>query len=213
VVTALLCAMGACGAPTPGPKIAPASQQPVAGALPSMSTGPDGGAENLGVAVSDLHQMDWDTAPLPPRLCGIPTVTTLRGGLAKTTSDTWGGVTVGVTLAAYGDLMGDEGDEAALEVFCDNGGGTAASVLEYGIAVYTGRDGVLTSLGTLAAQVQDADKLPTLVSVEEWRPRSLVVTEEYYRDADSTCCPSGIAETTWVWEEDIPSPGAPHVIH
>jgi hypothetical protein len=214
LVLALLCAGGGCGAPTPGPTVQPASQQP-GSAVPSASTGTTGTTapdEDLGVTVGDLHQLDWDAAPVPPGFCGVPTVTVMSGGKATTTSGTWGPVTVAVLGVDYGDLLADDADEAALRVYCDNGGGTGSSTLAYGIAVYAGRGGRLVSLGVLTAQMQEANQLPTLLSVQEWRQGSLVVAESYYRDADSTCCPSGTAETTWTWTGDVPSPSAPHVL-
>jgi len=179
-----------------------------------VSAGRTPSAEDLGVTVSDLHQVDWDGAPLPPGFCGIPTVTRVSGGMASTTSGTWGPVTVAVLRVDYGDLLGDDVEEAALGVYCDNGGGTGSSVLEYGIVLYGTRAGQLVTLGVLTPQVQDADQLPTILSVTEWRQHSLVVTESYYRTPDATCCPSGTAETTWTWtsEADGPSPGAPHVL-
>jgi hypothetical protein len=167
---------------------------------------------DLGVAVTDLRQLDWDRVPVPPGFCGIPTVVQIDGGMAKAASGTWGRVTVGVFGVTYGDLLEDDADEAAVNVYCDNGGGTGASTLEYGIVVYTGRAGRLTSLGVLSAQMQEANQLPTTLSVQEWSDRSLLVTEHYYRVSDSTCCPSGTAETRWTWEDDSPTPGAPHVI-
>lgn len=218
-ITVLLWAVGACAAPTPGPKIAPAPRQPevpvasaTAGNTSSAEDAP--GAEDLGVAVGDLHQVDWDGAPLPPGFCGIPTPTRLSGGMARTTSGTWGPVTVAALEVAHGDLLGDDADEAALALYCDNGGGTGAGTLEYGMVVYGSRAGELVSLGILTPQVQDAGQRPTSLSVAEWRQHALVVTEYYYRDPDPTCCPSGIAETTWTWtsEEQPPSPGAPHVL-
>ncbi len=211
LVTALLCAGSACGAPTPGPKIAPTTRQPEM-TVPSASAEPTADAEDLGVAVSDLHQMDWDGAPVPSGFCGIPTVTRMRDGTARTTSETWGAVTAAVLEVTYGDLLDDDADEAAVGLYCDNGGGTGSSTLEYGIAVYGSRGGTLVSLGTLSAQMQEANQLPTLLSLQEWRERSLVVTENYYRVSDSTCCPSGRAETIWTWEGDAPSPGPPHVL-
>ena len=211
--TALLCVGAACGAPTPGPQIAPAPRQPEA-PVPSVSAGTTPSAEDLGVAVGDLHQVDWDGAPVPPGFCGIPTVTRLSGGMASSTSGTWGPVRAWVERVDLGDLLGDDADEAALDVYCDNGGGTASSILEYGIVVYGTRAGELVSLGVLTAQVQDAGQLPTSLSVTEWGQHALVVTEYYYRPTDATCCPSGVAETTWTWtsEEGVPSPGAPHVL-
>jgi len=176
----------------------------------TAETTPD--AEDLGVAVSDLHQLNWDGAPLPPGFCGIPTVTQMSDGMARTASETWGAVNVTVLEVAYGNLLEDDADEAAVRVYCDNGGGTGSSILEYGIAVYAARGGQLVSLGILSAQMQEANQLPTLLSVQEWRENSLLVTENYYRVSDATCCPSGVAETTWTWEGDVPSPGAPHVL-
>ena len=182
--------------------------------VPSVSAAPTPSVEQLGVVVSDLHQLDWEAAPLPPGFCGIPTVTRLSQGMARTTSATWGPVTVAVVEVTYGDLLGDDAEEAAADLYCDNGGGTGSSTLEYGIVVYGSRAGQLVSLGTLTPQVQDPGLLPTPLSVTGWRKHSLVVTEYYYRAPDATCCPSGVAETTWTWtsEDGVPSPGAPHVL-
>lgn len=181
-------------------------------AAPSPSVGPSPGAADLGVAAGDLQQMDWDAVSLPPGFCGIPTVTQLDGGMARASSETWGPVTVAWFDVSYGDLVGDDADEAVVSAYCDNGGGTGSSTLEYALVTYAVRGGRLIGLGTLTAQVQEANQLPTTLSVQEWGEQSLVVNEHYYRASDATCCPSGVAETTWTWDGDIPSPGAPHVL-
>src|SRR4051794_27628830 len=208
VMTALLCVMGACSAPTPGPKVEPAPPRSDA-TVSSVSPGTTASPAGLGVAVSDLHQLDWDEAPLPSGFCGVPAVTRFSGGFAATTSATWGGVTVAVLQVTYGNLLGDDAEEAALGVYCDNGGGTASSTLEYGIAVYAGRAGELVSLGILTAQKQDADQMATLLSVKEWRDRSLGGGREY----DPAPVPAGwssrVADNTPAGEGDDPSPRGP----
>jgi hypothetical protein len=45
------------------------------------------------------------------------------------------------------------------------------------------------------------------MAIEEWRPGALVVAEKWYRSSDSTCCPSGLAEVVWTWEDESLVPG------
>jgi hypothetical protein len=121
-------------------------------------------------------------------------------------------VHIAVVDVMYGDLLEDEKEEAAVAVVCDNGGGTGSGLLESGIVLFAERDGRLISVGTVTARKQYEGQLPTLISVKEWRKPSIIVSESYFRASDATCCPSGRAETDWIWTEESLSPGATRVL-
>ena len=210
-VAVVVCWLAAgCAAPQPGPRIAPA--EPPAGVTLVTRSPTPAPVVGLGVPVTDLRQVDWDEAVLPPGVCGIDTAARLSRRRSRETSATWGAVTVWLDRVAYGDLLSDPGPEAAVRVYCDNGGGTASSILEYGLVVYSARGGELTAVGLVRPQRQDATQLPTLLLVRSWRPATLVVTELYYRSADPTCCPSGRARTTWSWASGVAEPGPPRIV-
>jgi len=202
--------LAACGAPEPGPKVTPA--EPESEAIMPTDTATHCGATALDVPVSNLRGFDWDQAVLPGGVCGVKETVHLNKGVARATSDTWGPVTVAMLGAKYGQLLADRGVEAAATVYCDNGGGTGSSTLEYAVVVYSARGGVLTGVGLISAKKHEEGELPTILSVKSFQPSALAIRELYYRPADSTCCPSGRAVTTWTWAGDTPEPSAPHVL-
>jgi hypothetical protein len=114
-------------------------------------------------------------------------------------SATYGEVhlTVETDHVTYGDLMGDGQQEAVVDIYCDNNGGTTEGDLAYG-AVVVGNQGQLRALGTITTQMRlpDAGHV-TLIGDVHIVPGKILVTELWYRQTDASCCPSGKAVTTW----------------
>jgi hypothetical protein len=154
-------------------------------------------------ALIDLHHVNWKAAMLPGRVCGVPHAIHLRGGKAFVRSPRWPNlprieVAGGWNPVVYGDLDGDGLDEAALGVFCSNGGGTAAGVLAYAQVVYRAGTSSALAVGVLRPHWQPKRALPTLLTVVLRRGR-VIGREAFYGPRDGTCCPSGRARTVWAY--------------
>src|SRR5512133_453299 len=154
-------------------------------------------------ATIDLHHMNWRAVTLPGRVCGVRHAIHLRGGQAFVRSPRWPNlprieVADGWSPVVYGDLDGDGLDEAALGVFCSNGGGTAAGVLAYAQIVYRAGTSSALAAGVLRPHWQPKHALPTLLTVALRRGR-VVGREAFYGRRDGTCCPSGRAKTVWMY--------------
>ncbi|MFF4578456.1 hypothetical protein [Streptomyces sp. NPDC001389] len=216
---ALILLTGACGTPHPGARIEHATQSPDTrppGAedprtpQPSMSS--PAAVGTIGPAPEDLHTVDWAHTPVPGDICGVPGLVRFdEKGEAWGTSRTWGPVLVNLQRdVAYGDIDGDGRDEAAVTIGCHNGGGTAAGRLAWGGVLIGRTGGNLTVIGTLTPRQQLPQSMPTQVAFQI-ALHQVVVHENWFRDGDSTCCPSGTAITVWTHDGDRLTPGAPQV--
>ncbi|MFE2048466.1 hypothetical protein ACFXAS_08190 [Streptomyces sp. NPDC059459] len=191
----------ACSTPEQGPRVTPAPAEPsVSAPLPTVSPLAPGPA--LGPAPGDLRDVDWTRAVLPGDFCGITGTVTLSDSEGLADSKTWGRVHVALLtdLTTYGDVTGDDLDEAAVAVGCDNGGGTAAGQLVFATIVLTARDGRLYALGTLDTQDDSSGPHPPLVSTTKLTSGKATMTELWYRQSDADCCPSGERVSTWTLE-------------
>jgi hypothetical protein len=101
----------------------------------------------------------------------------------------------------FGDIDGDGRDEAAVDVTCDNGGGTADGQLEFSTVVFKADGNRLRALGVIPMEQPldvRAGHVPVgrALRIEQGR----VTTSEYwYGPFDGTCCGSGHAEVTWTY--------------
>jgi hypothetical protein len=137
----------------------------------------------------------------------------LQDGYALITSDRWADdwqgleptvvprqVQVGLgEPVSYGDLDGDGRDEAAIALWCANGGGTAGGQLEQGIAVMT-PGGKAPSLFGIIATVTPAPDVHAPYfdnSKTEIEDPAIKVEEVWYGPTDGTCCPTGRTVSTW----------------
>jgi hypothetical protein len=163
----------------------------------------------LATPVADLHRVDWPNVTIPGQLCVVPGFITLRNGEATASSQRWGQVHVGMqgTDAVYGDLDGDGDDEAAVTIWCDNGGGTAAGQLAQGLVVFDNPSGQLRTIGTVTPQHQPADVHTSFIDSLTFARGRLVAHELWYRNTDATCCPSGKATTVWKYTSGRLVPG------
>lgn len=155
----------------------------------------------------DLRSFDWDNASVDTSFCGGQGSETLEGGkgFVYTTEfpPHW---IVDISLAepiVYGDLTGDQRDEALVPLWCTNGGGTAAGQLAYGIEVFTSADGDVEYLGTIEPEPPQSPQHTSYIddaktTVEKGR---VVVEEVFYEPKDSTCCPTGRRTSTWMVQD------------
>ncbi|UXY25074.1 hypothetical protein N8I84_42425 (plasmid) [Streptomyces cynarae] len=167
---------------------------------------------DLGSAPADLHQLDWASVHVPGDFCAIPAVIALQAGEAMATSRRFGRVHLGsMQEVTYGDIDGDGRPEAALEVECDNNGGTADGQLGFGAVILASRHGRLVALGSITPQEQAPDVHVTLLAGVQIQHGSVIVHENWYRATDMTCCATGTAVTTWTLHGDQLSPGTPEI--
>jgi hypothetical protein len=220
VLVTVVCAalVGACSADA-SPTASKSSASPPAGSAGTASESTSTtAAEQSGL---DVHAVEWTTIAAPGEACqtagqiqlhdevayggvhygtalvpdeqrGLPEPPYATGGPKYVRIDYTGGVT-------YGDLNGDGRDEAAVPLWCSNGGGTADGALLYSLAMFTGQTGTLQLVGLITAQQQLVDELPTLLSNPKLTTGAVVVQEAWYGPHDSTCCPSGQAVSTWAY--------------
>ncbi len=194
------------------------------GALLLSSAATGFGAERSHPAVAasafDIHRVDWSSVTLPGAACGASRPIRLHHGRAFVTPipRRWSrdhfygkrGVTVDSGLAAilFGDLAGSGDEDAALDVNCSNGGGTADGAFLYSWVVFNGRGGRLSVVGVVTPQVQPPEVLPTLLTIA-FAPGKVTAHEAFYGPDDATCCASGRATTTWTYAQGALRPGAP----
>jgi hypothetical protein len=209
-VLPLVLLLAACGDPSVGPKITGAPQPGatvVGTAPPSAAARP-----SLGPAPADLRAVDWEQATITAAFCGVEGPVRLTGGEVDTTSTIWGEIGLWLntdTPVRYGDLDADGRDEAAINVGCDNRGGTASSQLAFGFVVVRAGDGKLELVGEISATTMrdDAPHVP-LLSDPRFEKGAITVDEHWYRPSDANCCPTGGSRTRW-WLRDgtlVPDP-------
>ena len=160
----------------------------------------------------DLRTVRWEDAAVPGSICGTVDPTSgvplsfvqLHNGHAFAKSDRWPADYPIVEIdgawdhIVYCDLNGDGKDEAAVGVYCSNGGGTADSILAYARVIFTAHGKTARVVGVIRPLVRSAPDTPTpLLWVTRLERGKVSALEAFYGRHDSTCCPSGRAVTTW----------------
>jgi hypothetical protein len=159
------------------------------------------------VSSPDVHRIDWRTVVLPGGVCGssrpIRPRRTKYGPMAFVRADVnlpwWNPVVVDSWRnPTFGDLDGDGMDEAALDVGCANGGGTAAGQLEFSVVIFKADGKRLRALGVVPIE-QPLDVRAGHVPIGgiDRIERGAVVTREGWYGPFDGCCPSGRASATW----------------
>jgi hypothetical protein len=160
---------------------------------------------------TDLHSVDWSNVTLPGATCGADEPIRLRHGEAAVYSvghPWWPAVVVDTGRAVdehvyYGDLTGDGHDEAALDVVCSNGGGTADGQLAFSSVIFTAVGHSLRVIGIVTPRQPlnpNMPHVPIVGKVKLERGR-LISSEYWYGRRDGTCCASGRATTTWSYTD------------
>ena len=203
-VLPLLLLLAACGDPSVGPKITGTPQS--ATSIVQTAAAPSAGAKpSLARAADDLHGMDWQQATLTAGFCGVEKPVTMKDGQTNATSRIWGEVEIRVNPRKpvwFGDVDVDGRDEAAVNVYCENGGNTASSQLAFGLVVVRSHDGALELIGEIETTTMrdDAPHVP-LLAEPRFEKGAITVKELWYRPSDANCCPSGASLTRW-WLRD-----------
>lgn len=121
----------------------PTASKPAGAAPPSLPQSPTMPAAEPAAIPSgpplDLHDVHWPSASIPGQFCSIPAPVKLKGGYATASSVRWGHVLLYAgPQITYGNLGGNAGEVAAMEVMCSNGGGTADGQLADSYIIFTG---------------------------------------------------------------------------
>jgi hypothetical protein len=116
---------------------------------------------------------------------------------------------VSLSTVVYGDLFGSGQQQAAVNVGCDNGSGTADGQLSDSWVIYSASTGTLQIIGTLTTQQPSAPDLPH-VAYFNTQPGGIVIQqgkitvhELWYATQDPTCCPSVEATTVWTYADGL----------
>jgi WD40 repeat protein len=171
-------------------------------------------AQPVRVPVSNLHSVDWQDTPLPGEFCAVPGLVTMRKGLGWASSLKWGRVQffLGSSPVTYGDLQGGGTQDAAVQVWCANGGGTADSEIAEAYLIFSMHDRTLRLIGATTPQEQPPDEAHiSIFSSISISPGSVMAHEAWYRAGDPTCCPSGTAVTVWTYAHGRLVPGTPDI--
>jgi hypothetical protein len=168
-------------------------------------------AHSQRIPSSDLHALDWKKVTLPGGACGSsrpihPHRYDAGQPEALIHADVdllwWNPVVVASWgKPAFGDLDGDGRDEAALDVDCANGGGTAAGQLAFSSVIFKAVGTSLRIVGIVRPRQPlepDTPHVP-LSYVLAIKRGKVIVSEAWYGPHDGDCCGSGLARTIWTY--------------
>lgn len=156
----------------------------------------------------DLRAVDWPDIEIPGSLRKSPKAIRLRGGLATGLPSDFDGpepntpqdVSARTQDVFYGDITGDDRDEAALTVLCGNHDSTAAGQTAMGILVFDGGSQQLSLIGALTSRKRRLGEPPNYLKVTGMRAGRITATDSFYREGDFNCCHSGRATESWVYQ-------------
>jgi hypothetical protein len=201
--------LSACAGPDTSASPQPTSSRTGAAAAPS--TGPTASipiASGLTATAPPLRAVDWGNAVIPASVCGAAQPIHLSNGQAVVDSTRWPDFPrVHVTLGPvqYGNLGGDAHQEAAVDIWCDNGGGTADGQLADTWVIFADDASSPRVIGALIPQQPPNPNTPHVPYFDgdlQMLPGRIITHELWYSPADGTCCPSGRATTVWTYSDD-----------
>jgi hypothetical protein len=164
-------------------------------------------------APARTSSVNWSDVTIPGQLCKVSSPIKLHNGKAFVRHSGFGmALDVLMTTVTRGSL-GHGLQVAALQVWCDNTGGTADGQLAEGILVFDSPGGHPHLLGTLTPQLKGNPMLhiPFVVVNHIESTGHVAITEFFYNSANPTCCPSGRATTLWKWTGRSFIPGRTHI--
>jgi hypothetical protein len=180
-------------------------------ALAATALTTTGGAAQA--APARTSSVNWSDVTIPGQLCKVSGPIKLHNGKAFVRHSGFGmALDVLMTSVTRGSL-GHGLQVAALQVWCDNTGGTADGQLAEGILVFDSPGGHPHLLGTLTPQLKGNPMLhiPFIVVNHVESTGHVAITEFFYHSANPTCCPSGRATTLWKWTSRSFIPGRTHI--
>jgi hypothetical protein len=172
-----------------------------------------GAAQAAQAAPARTSSVNWSDVTIPGQLCKVSGPIKLHNGKAFVRHSGFGmALDVFMTSVTRGSL-GHGLQVAALQVWCDNTGGTADGQLAEGILVFDSPGGHPHLLGTLTPQLKGNPMLhiPFIAVNHIESTGHVAITEFFYDSANPTCCPSGRATTLWKWTGRSFIPGRTHI--
>jgi len=148
-----------------------------------------------------VHSVNWGDVTIPGQLCKVSGQIQLHNGHATVRHSGFGMALDVLMLAVTRGSLGHGLQVAALQIWCDNTGGTADGELAEGIMVFDSPGGQAHLLGTLTPQHKTSATvhIPYIVVNRIDTTGHVAVTEYFYNPSNTTCCPSGRAVTLWKW--------------
>jgi hypothetical protein len=164
-------------------------------------------------AARSAHSVNWGDVTIPGQLCKVNGPIKLHNGRAFVRHSGFGMALDVLMLNVTRGGLGHGLQVAALQVWCDNTGGTADGQLSEGIMVFDSPGGHPHLLGTLTPQLKGNPMLhiPFIAVNHIETTGHVAVTEFFYTPANATCCPSGRATTVWKWTGRTFVPGRTHI--
>lgn len=147
------------------------------------------------------QSVNWGDVKIPGQLCRVNGPIQLHNGQAMVRHSGFGIPIDVLMLTVKRGYLGHGLRVAALQVWCDNTGGTADGERAEGIMVFDSPGGHAHLLGTLTPQHRTSAMvhIPYIVVDRIDTTGHVAVTEYFYNSADFTCCPTGRATTLWKW--------------
>jgi hypothetical protein len=179
----------------------------------SALTATGGAAHAASAQTLSAHTVNWGDVTIPGHLCKVNGQIHLHNGHATVRHSGFGmALDVLTTTVTHGHLAHGL-PVTALQVWCDNTGGTADGQLSEGIFVFDSPGGHAHLLGTLTPQLKGNPMLhiPFIAVNHIETTGHVAVTEFFYTPANATCCPSGRATTVWKWTGRTLVPGRTHI--
>ena len=163
---------------------------------------------------AQTHSVNWGDVTIPGQLCEVKGQIHLHNGHATVRHSGFGTALDVLMLAVtHGDL-GHGLQVAALQIWCDNTGGTADGELAEGIMVFDSPGGQAHLLGILTPRHKTSAMvhIPYIVVNRIETTGHVAVTEYFYNSTNFTCCPTGRAATLWKWTGRTFIPGRTRII-
>ena len=164
-------------------------------------TATGGYAQAASAQTLSAHSVNWGDVTIPGQLCKVSGPIKLHHGRAFVRHSGFGMALDVLMLHVSRGSLGHGLQVAALQVWCDNTGGTADGQLAEGIMVFDSPGGKAHLLGTLTPQHKTSAMvhIPYIAVNRIETTSHVAVTEYFYHPANATCCPSGRATTLWKW--------------
>jgi len=185
----------------------------VAALTASALTATGGAAQAASTQTLSAHAVNWGNVTIPGHLCKVSGQIHLHNGHATVRHSGFGMALDVLTTTVTHGYLAHGLPVTALQVWCDNTGGTADGQLAEGIFVFDSPGGHAHLLGTLTPQLKGNPMLhiPFIAVNHIETTGHVAVTEFFYTPANATCCPSGRATTLWKWTGRTFVPGRTHI--
>jgi hypothetical protein len=160
-----------------------------------------GGYPQASAQTVSAHSVNWGNVTIPGQLCKVNGQIHLHNGHATVRHSGFGMALDVLTTTVTHGYLAHGLPVTALQIWCDNTGGTADGQLAEGIMVFDSPGGKAHLLGTLTPQHKTSAMvhIPFIAVNRIETTGHVAVTEFFYNAANATCCPSGRATTLWKW--------------